>query len=165
MSVQAAMLPGGRLHLNQGPIDLIIEATPGMAERMAGRMAGRMASRWAQEAVHQSYRRAVARFEGMLEGLVAELPALRADGAEVTGPVARAMAAAVAPFRPAFVTPMAAVAGAVADAVLAAVAGPGIARAYVNNGGDIALYLTPGHCLTAAMAARAGMPDRVAVRA
>jgi uncharacterized protein len=43
------------------------------------------------------------------------------------------------------VTPMAAVAGAVADALLAAIAagGPGLARAYANNGGDIALHLTP----------------------
>lgn len=151
MSVQAALMPGGRLHLNQGPIDLVIEAWSGAASPRG------------QDAVRDAYRRAVARFDGMLEGLVAELPALRADGAGVTEPVARAMAAAVVPFRPRFITPMAAVAGAVADAVLAAVAGPGIARAYVNNGGDIALYLTPGESLTAAVAARAGMPDRVAV--
>jgi ApbE superfamily uncharacterized protein (UPF0280 family) len=40
---------------------------------------------------------------------------------------------------------MAAVAGAVADEVLAAmVAGSDLARAYVNDGGDIALHLTPG---------------------
>ena len=72
------------------------------------------------------------RFDGLLEELVAELPALRAERAAVHGPVARVMAAAVAPFRPVFITPMAAVAGAVAEAVLAAmVAGPGIARVYV----------------------------------
>ncbi len=43
-----------------------------------------------------------------------------------------------------FVTPMAAVAGAVADEVLAAlVRDREIDRAYVNNGGDIALHLPP----------------------
>jgi ApbE superfamily uncharacterized protein (UPF0280 family) len=41
---------------------------------------------------------------------------------------------------------MAAVAGAVADEVLAAMTGgdAGVSRAYVNNGGDIALHLGPG---------------------
>ena len=43
-----------------------------------------------------------------------------------------------------FITPMAAVAGAVADAVLRCCQGPGIQRAWVNNGGDIALHLAPG---------------------
>jgi ApbE superfamily uncharacterized protein (UPF0280 family) len=47
-----------------------------------------------------------------------------------------------------FITPMAAVAGAVAEAVLDAMtqAAP-LTRAYVNNGGDIALHLTPGTSL------------------
>ena len=131
--IQSAFLPDGRLHLHHGPIDLICGAEgPGGAA---------------------AFRRAVARFDGLLEELVAELPALRAPDASVHGPVARVMAAAVAPFRPAFITPMAAVAGSVAEAVLAAmVAGPGISRAYVNNGGDIALHLAPGQRFTCAMA-------------
>ena len=59
--------------------------------------------------------------------------------------MARACTQAVLPFRPRFVTPMAAVAGAVADELVgAACRAPGIARAYVNNGGDIALHLAPG---------------------
>jgi ApbE superfamily uncharacterized protein (UPF0280 family) len=118
------------------------------------------------EAVAAAYRAAVARFDGLLEELVAELPALRSpDPGPLRGPVAWAMAAAVAPYRPAFVTPMAAVAGADADTVLAAmVASGGLTRAYVNNGGDIALHLAPGQSLTAAIAVRAGLPDRVEVR-
>jgi uncharacterized protein len=76
--------------------------------------------------------------------------------------VARRMAAAVAPFRPAFITPMAAVAGAVAEEVLLALQGSGITRAYVNNGGDIALWLGLGQRLTCALAATGGM-DRVTV--
>ena len=129
---QAGWLPGGRLHLNHGPIDLILWAEGPGAE--AG------------------FVRAMERFNGLLEELVSELPALRIPDAPVSGPVARAMAAAVAPFRPAFVTPMAAVAGAVADAVLAAlIAGPGITRAYVHNGGDIALHLTEGQSFNVAL--------------
>ena len=47
--------------------------------------------------------------------------------------------------RGAFVTPMAAVAGAVADEVLdAMVRAAALTRAYVNDGGDIALHLAPG---------------------
>lgn len=141
---QAAWLSGGRLHLNHGPIDLVIGAE--------GLGAG------------EAFGRAQARFEGLLAELVAELPALRAaDGRAVSGPVARAMAAAVAPFRPAFVTPMAAVAGAVADAVLGAMRGAGLDRAYVNNGGDIALHLTPGQSLTAAVCDLRGLPARVRI--
>jgi uncharacterized protein len=150
VSAVARMLPDGRrLHLHHGPIDMIVEAW-GPPEAVAG-----------------AYRAAAGRFEGLLEELVAELPALRSpDPGSLRGPVARAMAAAVAPYRPTFVTPMAAVAGADADAVLATmVASGGLTRAYVNNGGDIALHLAPGERLTAAIAARAGLPDRVEIAA
>lgn len=133
---QVQWLGDGRLHLNHGPIDLICEA-------------------WgAPQAVKAGYARAMARFDTVLTELVAELPALRAEHQAVTGHLPRQMAAAVQPFRPAFITPMAAVAGAVADEVLAHLAGPGIARAYVNNGGDIALHLTPGTDLVCALAHR-----------
>lgn len=131
VSVQVAWLPDGRLHLQQGPIDLICQV-------------------WGDEAA--AYARAMARFEGLLAELVAELPNLRAENAMVQGPIARVMAAAVLPYRPMFITPMAAVAGSVAEAVLAAMVGPGVSRAYVNNGGDIALHLTPGTALRCAVA-------------
>ena len=150
MTAVARLLSDGRrLHLQHGPIDMIVEA-------------------WGPPAaVAAAYRAAAARFDGLLAELVAELPALRSPGPEpLHGPVARAMAAAVAPFRPAFVTPMAAVAGAGAEAILAALTAPGgITRAYVNNGGDIAIHLAPGERLTAAVAARSGMPDCVTVPA
>jgi ApbE superfamily uncharacterized protein (UPF0280 family) len=52
---------------------------------------------------------------------------------------------ACAPLADVFITPMAAVAGAVADEVLAAmVAGRALKKAYVNNGGDIAIHLAQG---------------------
>ena len=55
------------------------------------------------------------------------------------------MIGACAPLASVFITPMAAVAGAVADEILAAMtAGRRLRKAYVNNGGDIALHLAPG---------------------
>jgi ApbE superfamily uncharacterized protein (UPF0280 family) len=63
------------------------------------------------------------------------------------------------PYREDFITPMAAVAGAVADAVLATLVETGaLARAYVNNGGDIAFHLAQGECLTAGVVADMAQP-------
>ncbi|MFM7442849.1 MAG: UPF0280 family protein, partial [Tabrizicola sp.] len=139
----AALLADGRLHLQHGPIDIVAQAFGD------------------PPAVRAAYTRASARFASVLEELVTELPALRSQDLPVEGPIARHMAAAVAPFRPAFITPMAAVAGAVAEEVLAALTGPGITRAFANNGGDIALHIAAGE-LTCALA---GTGDRVTLRA
>ena len=74
------------------------------------------------------------------------------------------MEAAVAPHAAdAFITPMAAVAGSVADEILAAIraeAGDDLARVSVNNGGDIALYLAPGEATKVGLV---GRPDRPAL--
>ena len=127
----AAILPDGRLHLQEGPIDLVIGADGPL------------------EAVRAAYAAASGDFDGLLAALVAELPLLRAPAgdmpAPVRGPIARRMVAAVHPHRATFVTPMAAVAGAVADHVLAAMVAGSLAldRAWVNDGGDIAFHLTP----------------------
>ncbi len=129
---RAALLADGRrLHLQHGPIDLVIGADGDGPE------------------VASAYRQAVACFEGLLARLVEELDVLRRPiGASVPlvrGPVARRMVEAVRPHAGVYVTPMAAVAGAVAEEVLAAlVAGRRLGRAYVNNRGDIALHLAPG---------------------
>jgi len=210
---QTALLPGNRLHLSEGPIDLVVWADGEPA------------------AVAEAYAAAERRFTGLLAELVAELPLLRtpldspsphaaprlphsrqtwgegrgegqrqlptvpsplrggwrhvedmppawapgggspehdrhsqtptpnpspqgggehvASGErELKSPIARRMAEACRPYREVFITPMAAVAGAVAEAVLNAMtqAAP-LTRAYVNNGGDIALHLTPGTSL------------------
>jgi ApbE superfamily uncharacterized protein (UPF0280 family) len=129
-----ALLPDGRLHLQEGPIDLVIGLEGSRA------------------AIAEAADRATTAFDGLLTGLVAELPLLRTpigpDRPQFRGPVARRMAEAVWPFRAGFITPMAAVAGAVAEEVLAAISGtPGLIAAHVNNGGDIALFLAPGASL------------------
>jgi ApbE superfamily uncharacterized protein (UPF0280 family) len=145
---QIAALPGGRLHLQDGPIDLIIRAF-GEASQ-----------------IDAAYRAASARFAGLLDELCAELPRLRAQATPgdlpCRGIVARRMQLAVAPFAAeGFITPMAAVAGSVAEEILSAMTGAALLdRAFVNNGGDIALHLAPGERLRIGMVDR---PDRPAM--
>lgn len=129
---QIALLSDGRrLHLQDGPIDLIVEA------------------RGPANEVRAAYEAAAHRFTGLLDELCAELPELRAAAGKQTslkGVVARRMHAAVSPYAAdCFITPMAAVAGSVAEEILAAMLGAAtLDRAYVNNGGDIALHLGEG---------------------
>jgi ApbE superfamily uncharacterized protein (UPF0280 family) len=143
---QIALLPDGkRLHLQDGPIDLIIEAKGKEAEVRAG------------------YDAAARRFTGLLDQLCEELTELRQaadpDRCALKGVVARRMHAAVAPFAADhFITPMAAVAGSVAEEILGVIlAAANLERAYVNNGGDIALHLTDGEQFTVGLMDR---PDR-----
>ena len=141
----ALLADGKRLHLQDGPIDLILEAK------------GRDAD------VRAAYAAAAQRFTGLLDELCEELTTLRqaADPARCTlkGVVARRMHAAVVPFAADhFITPMAAVAGSVAEEILAAMlGGTHLDRAYVNNGGDIALHLTGAAQFTVGLMDR---PDR-----
>jgi ApbE superfamily uncharacterized protein (UPF0280 family) len=134
---QAALLPDGRrLHLQDGPIDLIVKANGKEAD------------------VRAAYQAATRRFTGLLDELCDELAELRlaADPARcaLNGVVARRMHAAVAPFATDyFITPMAAVAGAVAEEILGAMQDVAqLTRAYVNNGGDIALHLSGDETFT-----------------
>jgi ApbE superfamily uncharacterized protein (UPF0280 family) len=136
---------GRRLHLQDGPIDLIVEA-------------------WGSEAnVRAAYDAAARRFTGLLDALCEELPELRKAADPVScrlrGKIARRMHAAVAPYAAGhFITPMAAVAGAVAEEILGAMTKTAsLDRAYVNNGGDIALHLGEGEHFTVGLVDR---PDR-----
>ncbi len=129
-----APLADGRLHLQHGPIDVLVECWGEAAE------------------VQAAYRQAAARFESILAELVAELPRLRHSVGEqyplLRGPVARRMAAAVWPHRARYITPMAAVAGAVADELMQALLKDRrLRKAYVNDGGDIALHLAAGETM------------------
>jgi len=146
---QIALLPDGkRLHLQDGPIDLVIEAKGGESE------------------IRLAYEAAAQRFTGLLDELCAELAELRSAAdprhCALKGVVACRMHAAVAPFSAdSFITPMAAVAGSVAEEILGAMlrATP-LDRAYVNNGGDIALHLAGGEHFTVGLMDR---PDRYGV--
>ena len=127
----ASWLDGGRLFLQHGPINLIVRAggPPAAVEAACEALTGV--------------------FPAWLGALVDELPRLRSPEspylASPAGPIARRMVAAVRACAGEFVTPMAAVAGSVADEAAAVLAArPGIAHAYVNNGGDIALHPGPG---------------------
>jgi len=116
------------------------------------------------DAVEQAETAAWQRFGSVLEELVPQLHVLRAPAradAPVTGPIARRMVAAAAAFTGYFVTPMAAVAGSVAEDVCAAIAEvAGVRRAYVNNGGDIALHLVEGESISVGLAG-AGSPGPI----
>lgn len=150
----AGMLPDGRrLHLNHGPIDLVIEAFGREDERRV------------------AYRQAAERFETILEELVSELSDLRLPSTVsprlFAGPTAARMEAAVSPLAGIFITPMAAVAGAVADEMMAAMLkGRKLDKAYVNNGGDSALQLSADQEIRIAIAGTGhGLADRIVIRA
>ncbi|MCZ0733706.1 UPF0280 family protein [Phreatobacter sp. AB_2022a] len=135
----AQWLDGNRLHLQHGPIDLVLRA-------------------WgAASALREAYDAAVARFQTVLPELTGELAELRKPMSarpQVETPVAQRMVTACRPHTGVFLTPMAAVAGAVADEILWVMteAAP-LDRAFVNNGGDIAVHLTEGERLEIALAA------------
>jgi uncharacterized protein len=128
MTAHRMQLPDGRWHLQHGPMDIIIGASG------------------SPTAVALAHERAWSRFTALLDELVQELPLLRqpvrGNVCPLRGPVARRMWEACMPYRGSFITPMAAVAGAVAQELVACYAQSGLQRAWVNNGGDIALYLT-----------------------
>jgi ApbE superfamily uncharacterized protein (UPF0280 family) len=142
----ALLADGRRLHLQDGPIDLIL------------------AARGDEANVRAAYDAAARRFTGLLDELCAELPELRkaADPApcRLLGRVARRMHEVVAPYAAdQFITPMAAVAGAVAEEILGAMMeAASLDRAYVNNGGDIALHLGPGEHFTVGLVDRPDQP-------
>jgi ApbE superfamily uncharacterized protein (UPF0280 family) len=136
-----------RWHFQHGPIDCIVGVAAGEGVDRVGA---------AEAAVGLAVEQAWARFGGVLAELVGELPLLRGDLSSarpardaVRGSVARRMVAACRPYAQAgtFITAMAAVAGSVAEELVAFFERPGIARAYVNNGGDIALHLAAGQAL------------------
>ncbi len=142
---QIRMLADGhRLHMQDGPIDLIVQAFGESGE------------------IENAYRAASGRFVSVLDELCEELTTLRQPWRHdlaVHGAIARRMVQAVAPHgRSTFITPMAAVAGAVAEEILASMtANARLSKAYVNDGGDIALYLASGEEFCVGMVER---PDR-----
>lgn len=152
---QWATLENDTHHFQHGPIDLILKLDESVRPVTPDVRTARLDAAWQ-------------RFTGLLPELVSELPVLRravsatltgeASQALCTGPVARRMMRACWPYRQVFVTPMAAVAGAVADEVLHRLIDGPVRRAFVNNGGDIALHLAPGETYTVGLVSN---PERV----
>mgnify|MGYP000066466895 CR=1 FL=1 len=135
MQATRRALSDGRWHFQHGPIDLVLQVNGDDSHCQQA-----LAAAWT-------------RFETILPELVAELPLLRTpvtqlEGHAFKGKVAQRMGQAAQALAWAaadgFVTPMAAVAGAVAQEVVDVLAQQGVRRAYVNNGGDIALHLQAG---------------------
>lgn len=155
MSMQPSrtLLDDGRWHFQYGPIDLVISADGDAT------------------AIHQAIESSWLRFVEILPELVAELSQLRLPLQQtlqqpmlVESPVARRMVAACWPHRAQFITPMAAVAGAVADEMICFFSSnPCVQRTSINNGGDIALHLQPGCSynvgLVTDIAQYAGLPN------
>lgn len=121
---------GKRLSMRHGPIDLILAAEGD------------------PESIKKAYKQAAQAFQCVLTDLVTDLVTLRKPltipAPQFNGDVARHMQRAAASVaKDLFATPMIAVAGAVAEHILAAMTcDTELKRAYVNNGGDIALHLT-----------------------
>ncbi len=136
--------PSGCLRFQHGPVDCRVDA-----QGDASVVSATMEQAWV-------------RFSESLEELVRDLPLLRAALSpvasptslsaitETISPIARRMLSACLPHAThgRFITAMAAVAGSVAEELIAYFDRPGITRAWVNNGGDIALYLAPGSSVT-----------------
>ncbi len=132
MNATRQPLPGKRWHFQHGPIDIVIGAD-GEPDALQA----------AHEAAWQC-------FGSILPALVAELPLLRQPvrgPCPLRGTVARRMWCACRPFHDQFITPMAAVAGAVAQELIVHYQRAGVRRAWVNNGGDIALHLAANESL------------------
>ncbi len=141
-----ARLDDVRLHFQHGPIDLVVGAH------------GR------PDAVEAAHEQAWREFAGLLPGLVAHLSVLRHELPAGTTPpalspadpvadrVAMRMVAACWPVRALRVSPMAAVAGSVAAVIRDVYRREGITRAWINNGGDIAIHLGAGERLRIALA-------------
>lgn len=132
MDAQRTQLPEGRWHFQHGPMDIVLDAQGSAAT------------------VALAHEQAWQRFSGILQELVAELPLLRTPvgtTCPLLGPIAQRMWQACQPYRNSFITPMAAVAGAVAQELIDCYAHDGIRRAWINNGGDVALHLAPGQSL------------------
>ena len=142
-----------RLHLQHGPIDLILHVDA------------------SEEIRKRLYSTAKKRFSTVLQELVVEMDLLKqpwsADLPDPKGGIAQKMCFAVRG-SDIFVTPMASVAGAVADEVLEAMLYEAknpdpcleeIQRMYVNNGGDIAFWLNAGESFSIGVVDNPGIPE------
>ena len=115
-----------RLFLNHGPIDIVLEAF-GKDKPLA-------------------YEKAKKYFSTLLNELVLDMDLLKKEVVphrNFNNKISQSMQNATEKFYPDFITPMAAVAGSVADNILnVLLKDTKLEKAYVNNGGDVSFYLT-----------------------
>ncbi len=140
-----SLLPDGRLRVEQGPVSLVAEA------------------RWPDGPRPRVLVAAGRRALEVLEELAGVRPLLGVDARRIRNPavlppVARAMWEAARRFPDRYVTPLVAVAGAVADAVADFLWERGARRVVVTNGGDVALRLAPGQRVRIGVWGRIGDP-------
>ena len=125
-----------RLFLQHGPIDIVIEAI-GKDQELA-------------------YKKVKIYFENLLLNLVRDLRLLKKEvqyNRKFKNVIAQKMQLATQEFYPEFITPMAAVAGSIADSILEVLTnGYDLQKAYVNNGGDVSFYLSKGQKMKSSIA-------------
>ncbi|MDB2697240.1 UPF0280 family protein [Alphaproteobacteria bacterium] len=125
-----------RLFLNHGPIDIVLEAF-GKDKPLA-------------------YEKAKKYFSTLLNELVLDMDLLKKEVVphrNFNNKISQSMQNATEKFYPDFITPMAAVAGSVADNILnILVKDTKLEKAYVNNGGDVSFYLTENQTVKSSLA-------------
>ena len=132
-----------RLFLQHGPINIVLEAF-GDDKKLA-------------------YWNAKKYFETLLDQLVLDLALLKKEvvfNRKFNNKISQSMQDATERFTPSFITPMAAVAGSIADNILRVVVnGTNLEKAYVNNGGDVSFYLNENQTMKSSLSA---IPNMVA---
>jgi len=126
-----------RLFLQHGPINIVLEAF-GIDKNLA-------------------YRNVKKYFETILDELVLDLELLKKEvvlNRKFNNKISQSMQDATERFAPTFITPMAAVAGSIADNILRVLINDtNLEKAYVNNGGDVSFYLNENQIIKSSLAA------------
>ena len=132
-----------RLFLQHGPINIVLEAF-GIDKNLA-------------------YRNVKKYFETLLDQLVLDLALLKKEvvlNRKFNNKISQSMQDATEKYSPTFITPMAAVAGSIADNILRVLINDtNLEKAYVNNGGDVSFYLNENQTIKSSLAA---IPNMIA---
>ena len=132
-----------RLFLRHGPINIVLEAI-GIDKDLA-------------------YQNVKGYFETLLEQLVLDMELLKEEvvfNRKFNNNISQSMQDATERYSPAFITPMAAVAGSIADNILRVlINNTNLEKAYVNNGGDVSFYLNKNQIMKTSLAA---IPNMIA---
>ena len=132
-----------RLFLRHGPINIVLEAI-GIDKDLA-------------------YQNVKEYFETILEQLVLDMDLLKKEvvfNRKFNNKISQSMQDATERFTPTFITPMAAVAGSIADNILRVlINNTNLEKAYVNNGGDVSFYLNKNQIMKSSLAA---IPNMIA---